>query len=249
VTVPPAADLRECSLYRFYGWDPRTNYTTKTLIYIGETIRAAFDRMMEHIARQSWADTITSWVKDDRPFPDKDAALRAERGAVESEKPLYNAEWNSGNGSRIDLETAKHLRWARDDARGVQRWRPTRAKTMYRRGEQVPAPVGGQSRPYGQMPPGVRPVPAGVAKPQQPSRPGWLIGWATMTLILWAQFYKNDPSSVRDAGISAAILGAVAVGLVARWNSLGRPLGKKDWSRAVAQRYRQREKAKPRRRR
>jgi hypothetical protein len=126
--------VRDCRLYRFYGWDPRTNYTTKTLIYIGETVREPFDRLMEHVARKPWADTVTSWEVDDRVFAGKADVLAAEKAAVEAEKPLYNDEWNRGNRRRVDLSDQERQRWARDAAAGKPPWRASQRKPMYRHG-------------------------------------------------------------------------------------------------------------------
>jgi hypothetical protein len=189
-TVPPPADVRDCKLYRFYGWDPRTNYTTKTLIYIGETAREPFDRMMEHIARQPWADTITSWVQDDAVFAGKDDVLRAEKAAVEAEKPLYNDEWNRGNRRRIELGDAKVQRWARDDARGVPRWRPPSKKTMYRGGRPVAAPnERPPARPSGRKDAKAtrarRATDVPAVRPWQKDATGFAIVWGVLTLAGW----------------------------------------------------------------
>jgi hypothetical protein len=187
---PDTADLRECRLYRFYGWDPRTNYTTKTLVYLGETLQEAFDRLLQNVGRQPWADTITSWEVDDRVFADKEAVVRAEKAAVEDEKPLYNDEWNRGNDQRVSLEDAKLQRWARDDARGVPRWRPKSSRTMYRQGQEVPVPATPGSRAYGQVP--SRPARRSPVrqkrpplKPWQKRTIGWGSAWLVSTLVLW----------------------------------------------------------------
>jgi hypothetical protein len=146
-TAPASTDLRDCRLYRFYGWDPRTNYTTKTLIYIGETVREPFDRLMEHVGRKPWADTITSWEVDDRVFAGKDQVLAAEQAAVEAEKPLYNDEWNHGNSDRVELSDQERQRWARDTAAGKTPWRRPQRRPMYRQGLAVDAPGTHQSTP------------------------------------------------------------------------------------------------------
>lgn len=143
--MPPGVDLRDCRIYRFYGWDPRTNYTTKTLIYIGETAREPLERMLEHVYEKPWADTITSWEADDQVYAGKDAVLAAERAAVEAERPLYNYEWNRNNSRRVEIWRQEQQRWARDDAKGRPRWvKPTQQYRAPRRvaaASQAPVPV------------------------------------------------------------------------------------------------------------
>lgn len=189
-TYPETADLRECRLYRIYGWDPRTNYTTKTLIYIGETVQEAIDRILQHFARQPWADTITGYEVDDQVYCGKDAVVAAEKLAVETERPLYNDEWNRGNPDRISLDDAKSQRWARDDAKRVPRWQPPAARTMYRRGQEVPVPNRGNPRPYGQVssrPRAGTPAPAArrPLKPRQKATLSWVAAWVVTSLSSW----------------------------------------------------------------
>lgn len=121
-TMPASTDVRDCRLYRFYGWDPRTNYTTKTLIYIGETGRQPLERLLEHIYDKPWADTITSWEVDDRVFAGKRQVLEAEAAAIRAERPLYNMRGNEDNEDRIIPPVAIRQRRARDAERGRARW-------------------------------------------------------------------------------------------------------------------------------
>jgi hypothetical protein len=113
-------DQRDCALYRIYVLDPRTNYTTTCLGYIGETAREPFIRFMEHLYDQPFGDTIVGKPQvDPRAFAGKGAVLTAERAAVEAERPLYNYEWNQGNPDRIPIPVARRQREERDRARGV----------------------------------------------------------------------------------------------------------------------------------
>ena len=121
-TIRSATGQRECRLYRFYGWDPRTGYTTKTLIYVGETGRQPFERLMEHIDAQPWADTITSWEVDDEVFAGKPAVLAAETAAIRGERPLYNVKGNMANPVRVKPWEAVAQRHRRDDEAGRPRW-------------------------------------------------------------------------------------------------------------------------------
>lgn len=114
---------RPCSLYRIYVLDPRTNYTTVTLGYIGETGRMPFTRFIEHLYEQPWGDTIVGHPEvDPRVFAGKDAVLAAERAAVEAEHPLFNIEFNMGNPDRIRPWEAHEQRRRREAAKGNPDW-------------------------------------------------------------------------------------------------------------------------------
>lgn len=126
-SVPPSMDGRDCSLYRFIVRDPNTDYTTRRLGYVGETVRMPLDRLLEHVRDQPWADTIVGWEVDDAVYPGKAAVLAAERAAVEEERPLYNHEWNLGNPDRIEIWQAHRQRAARDAAKGASTPRPYQA--------------------------------------------------------------------------------------------------------------------------
>lgn len=102
-----AVDARPCRLYRVYVWDPRTNYSTKTLGYIGETVRLPIARLLEHIACQPWADTFAGYDVDEKIYYGKTAVQTAEEAAVKAEKPLYNYEFNLDNPHRITIPQAR----------------------------------------------------------------------------------------------------------------------------------------------
>lgn len=102
-----SAKLQECRLYRIYVWDPRTDYTTQTLGYVGETLRLPFTRWLEHVYEQPWADTIAALVVDEQVFPSKGAVLAAEEATVRAERPLFNVEFNMGNPDRVKPWEAK----------------------------------------------------------------------------------------------------------------------------------------------
>jgi hypothetical protein len=126
-TLPPHADVRDCRLYRFRVYHPDDMYLPAerrrvVVGYIGETVRQPLARLLEHLYDQPWADTIVGWDVDPRIFPGKAAVLDAERAAVEAELPLYNVEWNRGNGHRVPPPVAIRQRRARDAARNAPRW-------------------------------------------------------------------------------------------------------------------------------
>ena len=127
-TFQPATDLRDCHLYRFWVRHPLTR--VRVLGYVGETVRLPFERLMEHIYSQPWADTIIAWEVDDVVYPGKAAVLEAEKFAVETEFPLYNYEWNLANPNRVEIWRAKQQRWARDDQRNRPRWVDSASKTQ-----------------------------------------------------------------------------------------------------------------------
>lgn len=136
--VPPT-DQRDCSLYFIDVLDPRTNYTTVTLGYIGETARAPFTRFIEHLYDQPFGDTIVGKPRlDPRVFPGKEAVYVAEQAAVEQLRPLYNYEFNLGNPDRIPIPVAQRQRAERDLARGVTP--TTYAPTPERREARRPEP-------------------------------------------------------------------------------------------------------------
>jgi hypothetical protein len=129
-------DQRDCRLYRFFVTDPRTNYTTKTLGYVGESVRLPFQRMMEHIYEQPWADTIVGWEVDATVYPGKAAVLAAEEAAIKAERPLYNVEHNRGNPRRVkpwdaERQAAERGRMLRPQPRTTQR--PQARATSQRR--------------------------------------------------------------------------------------------------------------------
>jgi hypothetical protein len=117
----PRDDRRECALYRIRVLDPRTNYKTVTLGYIGETGRMPFTRFMEHLYDQPWGDTIVGHPEvDPRVFSGKAEVLAAEEEAVKAERPLYNIEWQKGAPHQIPQWTAREQREARDRAKGLR---------------------------------------------------------------------------------------------------------------------------------
>jgi hypothetical protein len=121
-----ATDLRDCRLYRFWVRHPRTG--RRVLGYIGETVRLPFERLMEHVEDQPWADTVVAWEVDDRVFAGKDAVLAAEAAAIRAERPLYNFEENQQNRLRVPIPRAVEQRHARDDAAGRPRWIPPKQR-------------------------------------------------------------------------------------------------------------------------
>lgn len=119
MTLPPQTNngQRECALYRFWVLHPETGQ--RVLGYIGETARMPFQRLMEHIYQQPWADTIVAWEVDSTVYPSKAAVLAAERAAILAERPLYNIEGNRGNPDRVPPWTAVEHRQRREPG-----WQP-----------------------------------------------------------------------------------------------------------------------------
>lgn len=117
---PTRLNVRDCHLYRFWVRHPVTG--ERVLGYVGETVRMPFERLMEHVYSQPWADTIVAWEVDDIAYPGKRAVLAAEAVAIRREKPLYNVEHNTGNPRRIIPPDAIRQRRARDAQQGRPRW-------------------------------------------------------------------------------------------------------------------------------
>jgi hypothetical protein len=120
---PPApTGLQECRLYRFWGDDG-------LLLYVGETARQPFTRMMEHVADQPWSDLIVAWERDPQVFAGKGEVLAAEERAVKVERPLHNHEYNLRNPARVPIPVARRQRAVRDAARGgsAPAWGPPAA--------------------------------------------------------------------------------------------------------------------------
>lgn len=227
----PFADSRDCALYRFWVRHPVTGL--RALGYIGETARAPFVRLMEHIQEKPWADTIIGWEVDDRTFTGKEAVLAAERAAIHAEKPLYNIEENLGNRGRIPPWTAKEQRAARDADR-----RASRAAVVV--GPTLPAGTSAWSRFWrtwlGRWLLG-RLAAAGGAIASRLRRAGrWLLAqfvaavkvaaiWACLAAVAWVGVAVvaaklGIPVSGRDAGQAGAFLAAAAMGL---WRMNRRP--------------------------
>lgn len=174
-TYDPSVDTRDCRLYRFYGWDPRTNYTTKVLIYIGETVREPFERLMEHIDEQPWRDTITSWEVDDRVYAGKAEVLAAEAAAIRRERPLYNVRENMGNPCRVKPWEAEAQRHRRDDVAGKPRWVKVR--------DREPAPA----RPARPAPPAKAPTRrrANVRASRRIIVGTLMAAWLLLSMMVW----------------------------------------------------------------
>lgn len=115
-----APDLRDCHLYRFWVRHPLTG--KRVLGYIGETVRMPFERLMEHVMSQPWADTILAWEVDEVIYPGKPAVLIAEAAAIRAEKPLYNVRGNEDNKKRITPPDAIRQRRDRDAQARKTRW-------------------------------------------------------------------------------------------------------------------------------
>lgn len=167
--MPPqvTAGQRDCALYRFWVSHPDTGQ--RALGYIGETARMPFQRLMEHIYDQPWADTIIAWEVDQAVYPGKEAVWAAERAAIEAERPLYNIEHNRENPSRIRPWVAVAQRQARQPG-----WEPPV------KGARVPRQRTARRTPARRQ----QPTPA-LARWWQRHRTT-VTAWAGLWLTLWA---------------------------------------------------------------
>jgi hypothetical protein len=216
-TLPPHADVRDCRLYRFRVYHPDDMHLDPSqrrivLGYIGETVRQPLARLLEHLADQPWWDTVVGWDLDPRVFAGKQAVCEAERAAIEWELPLYNVEWNRGNGRRIPPPLAIRQRRARDAAKeGAPRWvHPADRGVAPRRAAAVVA-----------------------ERPQKPWRPwqkrlaGWGSGWVGTALAGWIAELYYHLGGWKQTGITAAT-GSL---LLMVWLMCGAPFPVGKWKR------------------
>lgn len=75
---------KKTHLYRHYDGNGE-------LLYIGISL-SAVQRLSQHMSGSNWADEIASIEVE--YYPDRDAALRAEKAAIEAEQPRYNITYN-----------------------------------------------------------------------------------------------------------------------------------------------------------
>jgi hypothetical protein len=129
--TPP--DERECRLYRFVGRDPWNRGIGDVLLYLGESAREPFVRMLEHIYEQEFAPLIRGWYVDKRAFASKAEVLIAEEHAIRTEQPIYNYEHNLDNPWRIDTRGQRRRAPKVYRASPAARWRPTRPAAPRRR--------------------------------------------------------------------------------------------------------------------
>jgi hypothetical protein len=214
-----------CRLYWIYVWDPRTDFTTLTLGYIGETSRVNNPgmRFCEHVDDQPWSDTLPTtdpieafaagyFVASAEVYPDKFAAWAAEELAILRDRPLYNDEYNRSNPDRIFLSDARAARVERDAANGVpleQSWAVLEELRQQRRAANEPAP-----RPRVTMWRSLRRL----------DRRDWRrIGWATLWLLptlggWWLlAHYVAVVSTWRLGGVSGS-----TVGVLLLWRAMPR---------------------------
>lgn len=72
--------MNHVALYRLYDAED-------TLLYVGVSVEP-FRRMTQHAAEQAWWGTVARTTIE--TFPDREAALTAEREAICTEQPHYN---------------------------------------------------------------------------------------------------------------------------------------------------------------
>lgn len=203
-----SADQRDCALYRIYVLDPRTNYTTVCLGYIGETAREPFVRFLEHLYEQPFGDTIVGFPQvDPRVFAGKDEVLEAERLAVEAERPLYNYEWNLDNPDRIEIWRTRQQRAERDAKRAAQRGETPQPKARSAEKTQ-PAAKTSRRRPIPKPAPAAVPVVVDSGRPWLFTRPallgyGWLV-LAVVVALLMARMQVVSGWNAAEAGAGTA---------------------------------------------
>ncbi|MFI6228649.1 hypothetical protein ACIBCR_15210 [Micromonospora echinospora] len=200
--VPSSLGQRDCALYRFWVRHPNTGQ--RALGYIGETGRMPFQRLMEHIYQQPWADTIVGWEVDPVTHPGKAAVLAAEKTAIERERPLYNIEGNMANPSRIPPWTAVQQRQARQPG-----WQPPQ------KGEaRIPRQRTARRAPS-------RVVPSSAYARWWQRRRATVTVWAALWLALWALTWwaGSDAWSGWDEPRNAAA-GATLLLAVLAWGYL-----------------------------
>ncbi len=213
-TPPRPEALRECRLYRFWITHPVTG--KRVLGYIGETGRLPFERLMEHVMSQPWADTILAWEVDPVTYWGKQAVLVAERAAIEAERPIYNYRENLSNPQRVEIWRAKEQRWARDDRLGRPRWVD---------------PVKGGRRPAAAPVADHRRTSAPKWTPWQVKAGLWSAGWVLMSVATWAGLRRWEALVPELSTSATTVLTASTVIylLTLGWALAGCPHNRRQW--------------------
>ena len=96
-----------CALYRHYAVDG-------TLLYVGQTANP-MQRLASHASSSTWHTSIARI--DLEWHPSRSAALRAERRAIEAERPVHNIPCTPQTGPRRPYRrsNAPFARWAREN--------------------------------------------------------------------------------------------------------------------------------------
>lgn len=197
-----------CRLYLIMVLDPRTNFTTWTVGYIGETSRRDVRiRFAEHVRDKPWSDTL--------PERDPDRALAAgvlvigaavyackadawvaEEAAIIRHRPLYNDEYNRDNPDRIPIYTARAARIERDRVAGVPAARSWATEHERRRRGDRPVVLTRW----------VRQVLVRRRSRRVNRRIVTGVVWAVVTLLLWVLTARYVPvlSVVRAGAVTAA---------------------------------------------
>ncbi len=200
MTAPP--QVRPCSLYRIFVWNPHDGYRSKWLGYLGETERLPIERLLEHLkARYPWGDTVVAIEVDDRVWPDKASVWAAEEAAVHAERPLYNREFNGRNPLAIPYEVQVAQRHERDLAEGRPLWQPGSSR---------------QRRPRRPVRPPSRPTRVRAGWRRLPRRTQAAYGWAALWLVLFALGVWRLPDGLGWSSTAWVASGAasLAVGVV-----------------------------------
>lgn len=208
-TMPAATAMKPCRLYRFHVAHPVTG--VRVLGYVGETWQMPFDRLMQHVRDQPWADTMLGWELDPTVYYGKTKVLEAEAKAIRAEKPLYNVRGNERNRQRIDPPLAIRQRRARDAANRAPRWVHPDDRT------DLSTPLKPDRR---------------VSVPRQWSpwqvKTGlWSTAWFLTTGIGWAVFERHGSW---PAGTNVGVAAGIAL-LLLVWSLAGAPLSARQWRR------------------
>lgn len=212
VLAPSAHAPLECRLYLVMVLDPRTNYQTVTLGYVGETSRWDPEiRLREHTGEldppgQPWGDTIVEFVLLPGVYGCKADVWAAEDAEVQRRRPLYNGEYNTGNPQRIWPEQARAQRAARDAAR-LEQGEITPEQTWQHRWEAKQAARAATPRRRWLT----------ARQRRQLRQAGlWLLLWTAPTLFFWWLAARYTP--VVSTPRLGALAGVAVAFVLVRWS-------------------------------
>lgn len=167
-------------------------------------MRLPFERLMEHVMSQPWADTILAWEVDDVVYCGKTAVLEAETRAIQSELPLYNVRKNEQNPYRIIPPDAIRQRRARDLERGKPRW-------VHPDDRDLVSPA---------IRPAPQPRPTRRLKPWQIKTGLWSIAWALLTAAMWGGLHRFGLNGTWTRSALCACLASALMCWWAWWRPL-----------------------------
>lgn len=230
-----------CRVYWIYVLDPRTNFTTLTLGYVGEVVdtpsRGPLVRFAEHVADQPWGDTIpetdpqraleTGILRiSDNVYSCKEAVWAAEQVAIVHGRPLYNYTHNLTNPDRISIPDARAARAERDRLAGIPHelsWAMQFEQRQAARngGQPIPAPAPVRVRRYVVV---RQFVSRRLATRRGRRRAGYGVAWCALTTLLWVLAARYAPI------LSVPRLGGLAAGFAALLLLAINPPRRRGWS-------------------